>query len=228
MGRKGVEIAEAVLREIDGFNYIGRLLSHDRAHVRSLADELRGFGIPARMVQLPDSEFGLPSRFVLVVMADDEMTAEQKTMWHRKAPERGLKLLKEIQEMEMPVIEVEEDVPPDAPIPPAFGLPETDLNIPPEPTPPEHIPYTGPENNHNSPKTDAALEEAHSDINSPPLSVVNDPDAKAAPIEPAQLPEIHTNSDGSAVQDLDKASEKAAEKNDKPTSGKNKTAKGHK
>lgn len=131
MGRKGVDIAEAVLREIDGKNYIGRLLSHDRIHVRTIADELRGFGIPARMVQLPDSEFGLPSRFVLVVMADDEMTAEQKTMWHRKAPERGLKLLKEIQEMEMPVIEVEEDAPPPAP-----GLPE----VPPEQKPDEDEP----------------------------------------------------------------------------------------
>lgn len=108
MGRKGVDVAEAVLREIDGKNYIGRLLSHDRIHIRSLADELRTFGIPARMVQLPDSDFGLPSRFVLVVMADDEMTAEELTMWHRKAPERGLKLLTEIQEMVLSEPEIAE------------------------------------------------------------------------------------------------------------------------
>lgn len=124
MGRKGVDVAEAVLREIDGKNYIGRLLSHDRVHVRSLADELRSFGIPARMVQLPDSEFGLPSRFVLVVMADDEMSAEEFTMWKRKAHERGLKFLTEIQQMDLSEPEVEE---------PEI-TPPTEPTEPPEPT----------------------------------------------------------------------------------------------
>ena len=149
MGRKGVDVAEAVLREIDGKNYVGRLLSHDRVHVRSLADELRSFGIPARMVQLPDSEFGLPSRFVLVVMADDEMSAEEFTMWNRKAHERGLKLLTEIQQMDLSEPEVEE--------------PEiTEPTEPTEPPEPEELPSA------EDDETDEDLEDDE-DEDMPPL-----------------------------------------------------------